>query len=146
MNQELGTRRLLFSRMLYRIIPYSLFLIPLLAHAALLPCSGLDCKIEHLYDLAVNIYNFLLSLAALVALCFLIVGGMKMFLFSFSGVEFGQDPQAVLTGAKKTIARALIGLVIIVAAYLIANTILIILGVTDPACYLEGHFLDPGGC
>lgn len=108
-------------------------------HAAIVPCGGPGgppCELKHLFELLVGIYNFLLGMAGMVALIFLIWGGIQMFLY-----HYFEDPQGVLSGAKLTVTRAIFGLVIIATAYLVVNTVLILLGVTDPQKYFLGTFL-----
>ncbi|MEX0649883.1 MAG: hypothetical protein WD200_02700 [Candidatus Andersenbacteria bacterium] len=81
---------------------------------------------SHIFDLLVNIYNYLLALAALVAMLMLVWGGIQMLIFYFD-----ESPVTALEGAKNTIRRAIFGLVIILMAYLIVNTILGALGLSD---------------
>ncbi len=94
------------------------------AQAPLVPCTGLNCTVDHLFQLLVNVYNFLLSLAALVAMLFIIWGGLRMLYFSYL-----EDSAGELSDAKLTVRRAIGGFVIIALAYLLVNTTLTLLGV-----------------
>lgn len=86
----------------------------------LVPCEGLNCTVDHLFILFVMIYNFLLAATALVAMLFVVVGGIRMFFVAASASE--------MESAKKTVQNAIIGLVIIAGAYLIVNTLIDVLG------------------
>lgn len=96
------------------------------AQAALVPCSGLNCNVSHFFQLLVNIYDFLLGLAALVAILLIIWSGIKMLTYQFS-----ENPESDLTEAKHTLTRALTGLALIVGAFLVVRTLLLVLGVTS---------------
>lgn len=99
--------------------------------AAIIPCGGLDCTVDHVIQLLVNIYNFLLGMAAIVAMFFLVVVAIK---FIVSGA-FGSVPidptkgGGSLADAKKQFQNVIIGFILIACAYLIVNTLLTILGV-----------------
>ena len=94
-------------------------IMPLTAQAAIVPCTGLDCTISDIFTLLINIYNILLGLAAVVALLFIVLGGVRMLIFYFA-----EQPEAELEAAKNTIRRALFGLLIIIGAFLIVATLL----------------------
>ncbi len=112
-------------------------LLTLPVHAqGIVPCTGLDCKLEDIFELLVGIYNFLLGMAGMVALIFLVWGGIQMFIYHYS-----EHPQEVLSGAKLTVTRAIFGLIIIATAYLVVNTVLVLLGVQNPQNYFLGTFL-----
>lgn len=111
-----------------------LFLVaPLAVNAAIIPCGPGDnganannisgCSIGDLFQLLVNIYNFLLGLAALVAILILVWGGIQMFTYHYQ-----ESPDDYLNRAKLTVTRGIFGLVIIAAAYVITNTLLTLLG------------------
>ncbi len=103
---------------------------PLFVQAAILPnCDPIpgnlppkirSCGVEDLFQLLINIYNFLLGLAGLVLLLMIIWGGVKMILFSF-GVSGSTEKD--VKSPKQTITQAIIGFVIIAMAYLIVNTL-----------------------
>jgi len=88
------------------------------------------CELKDLFELLIGIYNFLLGMAGIVALGFLIYGGIQMLLFSV-------DEEKLKSG-KSTVTQALIGLVVILLAYIVVNTLLLALGVTDTAGFFSG--------
>lgn len=99
------------------LLPYSA------AAGGIVPCTGLDCTVEKLLELLVNIYNALLGFAALVAMGFIIWGGVQMLLYSFS-----EQPTSQLESAKLTLRRAIFGFMLVIGAYLIVQTVLFVLG------------------
>lgn len=96
-----------------------------------------NCTIQDLFGLLVNIYNYLLGLAGLVAFGFLIYGGIQMFFYSV-------DEEKLASG-KKTVIEALIGIAIVLLAYIIVNTLLVALGVSDPQQYFNGGLFGGAG-
>lgn len=92
--------------------------------------QGTMCTINDFFKLFVDIFNYLLGMGAIVAFVFLIYGGIKMFLYSVD--------EENLAAGKKTVVEALIGLAIILLAYVLINTLLTALGVTNPADYFNG--------
>jgi hypothetical protein len=89
--------------------------------------AGKDfCGVEDLFQLLINIYNFLLGIAGLLLLLMLIWGGVRMLIFYIS-----ETPDKDLEAAKYTVRRAITGFVIIAMAYLIVNTVLVLLGFND---------------
>jgi len=89
------------------------------------------CTLKDLFKLLIGIYNFLLGMAGIVAFGLLVYGGIQMLLFSV-------DEEKLKSG-KSTVTQALIGLTIILLAYIIVNTLLVVLGVADgPAGYFSG--------
>lgn len=108
------------------LIAIALILVPTVAQAAIVPCGQTTddkCTFNDLITLVVNIFEFLLGLAALVAVIIIIWSGIRMLLYSFS-----EQPEAELEGAKNTLRRAVFGLVLILGAFLIVQTLLIFLG------------------
>ena len=85
------------------------------------------CEIGDLFDLIRAIYNWLLGLAAVVAMLLLVFGGVRLMWYSW----FAESPEEELASAKLTIRRALAGLAIIAVAYLLVFTLLTVLGVED---------------
>lgn len=83
------------------------------------------CNVGHLIDLAVGVYNWLLSLAAFVFILMIIITGMGMLSYSFF-----EEPEKILSASKTGFRRAITGFVIIACAYLIVNILLVALGVT----------------
>lgn len=125
------------------VVVGALVLTPSLAYAqGLVPCgpagqtvpgqeSQEGCTLKDLFTLIVNIYNYLLGMAGIVAFGFLIYGGVQMLLFSV-------DEEKVKSG-KSTVTEALIGLAVILLAYVIVNTLLTALGITEGAStYFSG--------
>jgi hypothetical protein len=106
--------------------------LPLAADAQIVPpCDPVPgrsapadtCGVEHLIQLLVNIYNFLLGLAGLMTLLFIVFGGARMLFFSY-----WEDSAAELQAAQQTVTRAVFGFMIIAMAYLLVNTALLMLG------------------
>lgn len=127
MNYELGRRRGGALLLFVFLLPFSFLLIPLPADAQLVPCGGPGqkaCTISDLFTLAANIFNWLLGLAAVVAILIIVLAGLGMLTY-----QFFENPETVLQGAKYTLTRAIAGLVIVAAAFLVVNTLLIILNV-----------------
>ena len=94
-------------------------------HAALVPCGGLGqnaCTVADFFQLLINVYNFFLGLGGLVALLFIIWGGIQMILGFLDGGEH------TVEAGKQTVKNGIIGLVILACGYLIVNTIIILLG------------------
>lgn len=100
-----------------------LFALPAHAQGGLVPCSGLDCTVSDFFQLFVGIYNFLLGLGAVIAVLMIVVAGVRMLIYYWS-----EQPEHELDVAKNTLRRAIFGLVIVVTAYLVVNTLLAVLG------------------
>lgn len=103
-------------------------LVTNVANAGILPCNPIgnppvECKIEHIGQLLVSIYNFLLGLAAFVAVLFIIIAAIKM-LIAF----IGEQPESDFADAVLTLRRAVWGLVIILVAFLAVNVVIQMLG------------------
>jgi len=81
------------------------------------------CGVKHILQLLINIYNVLLGLAAIVALLFIIWGAVRMFIWSVI-----EEPESELTAAKRTVTRAVVGFVLVLLAYLMVNTLVVVLG------------------
>lgn len=94
------------------------------------------CGVDDLLALPVNIYNYLLGLAALVAMLFIVWGGMRMFYFGYM-----EDSASELEAAKLTVRRAIGGFVIIATAYLLVATLLYLLGLDRGTEGGAGFFL-----
>ena len=112
--------------------------VPFRAQAALINCGYgnlRDCEIKDLLQLLVSVYNMLLGLAALVAMLMIIYGGVRMFIF-----HYFEDAPGELKNAKFTVTRAITGLVIVLAAYLIVNTLIALLGGGDINRFLRPFF------
>lgn len=120
------------------------FFVPYIAYAqeGIVKCGPQQkklCELKDLFDLLVGIYNFLLGMAGVVAFGFLIWGGVQMLLYSVDEEHLAQG--------KKTVIQALIGISIILLAYVIVNTLLLALGVKDGAggFFSGAKFFGTGG-
>lgn len=115
------------------IFTLSLF-IPFTTRAqGLVPCDGINdkCGIEDIIELVNNVITFLIQMFLPIAAIALVVGG-------FIYMTGGEDP------GKRKVAVAIfknivIGLVIVLSAWLIVYTLFNTLGVSD-----DYHMLDPG--
>ncbi|MDP3685908.1 MAG: hypothetical protein Q8R32_03705 [bacterium] len=75
------------------------------------------CTIQDLVGLGIKIFNWLLAIGGAAALLALIVGGTK-YITAVFGAE-GRD----VAGAKQSLLFAIIGLVVLLMAYAIVNTV-----------------------
>ncbi len=90
-------------------------ILNLLFFAKLLPdCSGSSCGWCDLFQLGQNIINFLIEISLVLAVAFIVYGGIMMMLTSSSPEK--------LKGSKDIIWSALIGLAIVLASWVILNT------------------------
>ena len=101
------------------------FCVPLIALAAGIPsqivpssCHGVDCKCSDLVALAGNILTTAIYLSVFVSAILFAWAGWKM----LTGKAMGESEQ--IGDAKKVLWNVTIGLVIILAAWLIIDTIL----------------------
>ena len=115
--QKIG-KRMLFVPTLVSAV---LLIAPLLASAAgglpakIVPCSGLDCNLCHIATLAQNVLNTGIFIAVF----------LSAILFAWAGWKYvtaggGGDVSA----AREIFTNVLVGLVIILAAWLIVDTIM----------------------
>lgn len=101
------------------------FLMPEIALAALVPCAGTPddpCEVADFIGMLVSIYNWLLGFSALVAMIMIVYGGLKMFYWNFMEAK-----EQELEAAKLTVTRAIFGLIIVAAAYVVVNTVIALL-------------------
>ncbi|MDD5626863.1 MAG: hypothetical protein PHW01_02575 [Patescibacteria group bacterium] len=106
----------LFSTIILALLGISLVLN--LAHAALVPCGGTgqpECNLCHFFVLIQTIFKYLLGFLGIVALLIFVIIGF-MFLF-------GSTNEGLLTTGKKALTSAIIGLVLVLVAWLIINTV-----------------------
>lgn len=100
------------------------------AEAAILTCGYAGkpacTQVSQLFGTLINIYNTLLGLAAFIAIIMIIGSGIGMLIY-----HYFEHAEQVLENSKLTFTRAITGFIIIAAAYLIVNTLLILL--TDQA-------------
>lgn len=73
-----------------------------------------------------KVTGFVFGLAGVIAILFILIGGIQ---YTTSGGD-----KAAVEAARGRITAAVIGLVIVLAAWLITNTVLAALGATIPAC------------
>ncbi len=97
-----------------------LLLVPLLASAAgipdrIVPCDGVDCNICHIAELAQNVLNTGIFIAVFLSAILFAWAGWK-YITAGGGGE--------VSAAKEIFLNVLIGLVIILAAWLIVDTIM----------------------
>lgn len=96
------------------------------------------CRIDHLFIALVMIINYLISVAGLVALLFIVIAGVQM---------TASRGEGMLTTAKKRLTGAVIGLVLVALAFVLVNSLFagsFALGIrdgglilTNPKAYLE---------
>lgn len=126
----------IFSGTAVYALPADAALIPKCNPVPHSPRQENDCSAKDLILLLQNIYNFLLGMSAIIAIIFIIFGGARMFIWSAL-----ENPQEELAAAKRTVLRAITGLVIILAAYIIVNTLIVALsggGLTIDAVLKKG--------
>ncbi len=87
-----------------------------------------------------NIFNLLMGLAAIVAMAMMIFAGLRYMLAGVAEVSPDERRATAFEAAKFTLFRAIVGFVIVVAAYLIVNTLIIILSGGDSSIDV---FLNP---
>lgn len=121
------------------------FLLPVIAHAAIVNCGNGDsgtpadaCKFSDLFSTAAGLINYLLSGAAVVAVGGVVYGGFLM--VTSAGNQTKQ------TEGKKAVTNSLIGLAIILLAFLFVKSIFTILGFKGGSSPLEkpGEFINSG--
>lgn len=88
-----------------------------IAHAdGLIPCKGSACTTEDFYTLIANIVRFGLDFAVMIAVVAILWGG---FLILISAGDPGRQSQG-----KDAIKAAVVGLIIVLSAWLIVNTLI----------------------
>ncbi len=89
--------------------------------AGLVPCGekGNECGLSDLITLGNNVIEFLIMIAALIAVILLAIGGFKLVI--------SRGNPAAMEQAKSRIWNVFIGFVIILIAYLVVQTILTLL-------------------
>lgn len=123
MEYQEGVGRLI-TRKALAVIAFVGVSLPVAANAALVPdCNPVpgnndSCGVDDLIQLLVNIYNYLLGMAAVVAILMIIWSGIQMLLYYWD-----ESPDSALTNAKNTLRRAVFGLFLVLAAYLIVATL-----------------------
>lgn len=115
---------------LFAITSISLLLLTQLAFAAdtgrFVTCDGPDCTVCDLIKLVHNVINWLIQISFVVAVVMVMYGG---YVIMFTGAT---SPDAVSKG-RKIIFGAVVGVAIILSAWVIVNTVLqTIIGVQTP--------------
>lgn len=94
------------------------------------------CSIRELIQLVYSVINFLLSISGLIAVAYILWGGLQMIL--------AQGSQERLTKAKATLWNAILGFVLILLSYLIVGFVAgLLLGsnaTANPMEYLQNFF------
>src|SRR5581483_4137693 len=115
------TRRL--RQLMFALGAVAILTAPAVSYAQIVPsCNPIpgqnnSCTINDLLSIPVRIYNLLLGLAAVVAMLMLIIGGVQ-YVLAFTGGDKAAE------AAKARITHALIGLAIVLVAFLAVNTLL----------------------
>jgi hypothetical protein len=111
------------KKVLVRTVASCLLVIPLTAMGAgLVPCGGTnepECKLSHLIGLGNNVIEFLIYIAALIAVILLAIAGFKLVI--------SQGNASAMEQAKSSIWNVFVGFLIILLAYLVVQTILFVL-------------------
>jgi len=122
------------------VIVIVFFSAPHFSHAAgLVPCGGPNgenpCTFQDVFIMVAKVTNWLISMAGLVAVYNIVSAGFWMI------VDMGNEE--ALTGRKKALSNAIIGLVIVMMAFMFINTAVNLvlhsrcsLDLTDPLSYL----------
>jgi hypothetical protein len=127
-KQQFSRHSIMLFACLFSAFLFTMYALPV--DAAIVPdCnpvpgSDKSCGVDDIFQLLVNVYNFLLGMAAIVAMIAIIISGVLMLTY-----HYFENPDQVLQGAKLTLTRAVFGLAIVIMAYLIVNTLLLALGV-----------------
>lgn len=103
-----------------RIFPLVLLgfvlMLPLVVSAQIVTCLGPECQICHLVSLGQNIINFLISISAIVGAMLFAWAGIKM---ATAGGNEGQ-----ISKARNTFTNVIIGLLIMLGAWLGIDTVM----------------------
>ncbi|QQS22855.1 hypothetical protein IPM19_04500 [bacterium] len=77
------------------------------------------CNVTHLFRAMVIIINYLITMAGLVAVLFIIISGVQIIISQFNGGD-----QSKLTAAKRKLGGAVGGLVLVAIAFVLVNSLL----------------------
>lgn len=132
-------------KQIFAIIFLGLFLATSFSHAALVNCGNSlqddpttaninegPCQWGDLFFLAYGLINFALSISGLIALCFILWGGLQM-------IIAGGNPTKIEEG-KTTLKNAITGFVLILTSYLILGYVVSLLvpnSTADPLLFLK---------
>ena len=91
-------------------------LAPAVSAAAIVPCDGPDCDWGALITLGGNILNFMVTISVFIA----------AIMFAYAGWLFFSDTgnASNIESAKKIFGAVVIGLIIVLTAWLVVNTLL----------------------
>src|SRR3989338_4716466 len=91
-------------------------LVPSVSLANLVPCDGPECQACHFVEMGQRILNFFVMIAVSIAVLMIAIGGLQMV------VSGGNESK--VNQAKGIMTNAIIGLVVVLAAWLIVDTIM----------------------
>ena len=98
-------------------------LLPLTSFAAgLIPCSGVDCNFKSLTGLVNGVIDWFLGISVAVAAITFAIAGAKILLNPGNNTE--------LTNAKGMFGKTIVGMIIILCAWLVIHTVISVL--VDP--------------
>lgn len=108
-------RGLFFLTVLFLLFPYLLLAQQRGLPERIVPCSGVDCTCDHLVQLAQNLINAGIYIAVF----------LSAVLFAYAGWQYmTKETIGGKTDAKNLIQNTAIGLVIILAAWLVVDTLM----------------------
>jgi len=110
----------------FSILFFPTFQVHAICEGPIVPCGGSlpPCNFCHIFEIASNILNLILTCAApIIASLMLIVGGI-FFLVSGSSTE-------LFTKGRTIVTATVVGLLIIFIAYMSLNTLLASMGVAE---------------
>lgn len=116
----------------YIFILVGVYMHPLVSHAQLLPdniCTGDECGFADLISLIENVIKYALIIAIPISAIVFAIGGFK--------ILTARDNASARSEAKTMMGKVALGLVIMLAAGLIVNTIISGLGVGDEYTIIE---------
>lgn len=87
------------------------------------PDSTSDCTFQDIFSTIGRAANFLIRMAGIIAVAMIVVGGFMMVL---SAGDSGR-----LTTGKNFVKNAIFGLILVLVSFLIVNSLLLLLGVSD---------------
>ncbi len=101
-----------------------LFVVPIVVFAQIVPCSGADCEICHIFELFSNLTNFVLfTVVPPIAVLVLVSGGLMLY--------FSAGNPKKMEKAKSLIWSTLAGILIIYFAGLIVGLVFVATGAAD---------------
>jgi len=110
------TTKRIFTHIALSAAVVLLILLPFIASAQLVPCSGLDCTACDFVDMGNGILKWLVGILFIVFAIILFIGGW--------GMVTSAGNTSAKEAAKSKISSALIGILIVLAAWLMVDTLL----------------------